>query len=207
MLRPAVILACLSGLPGAELVMRDIGAGLELQPTALDYTVSSGVGDASGSDALSSAVGLELHGRYSLAGTGATHGAVLGLGLAAGRADYPGGGEWSTYTVRGLAGWGWAPTDRVTLLAEALLGLGVARLSLSSDAYDLSTTGAIIEPGVQVGIHVGISDSVIAFGTLGYRRGIARLTGDDTDISLTISGLAVAFGVDWRLSNRPFLLE
>ncbi len=193
----------------SELVVRDLGISLDLPPSGFRYTLTDDAGERSGTDALKSHLGIVLGGRYSLAGTGATSGLVVGGGLAADRATYGSSGSWSSYSLRGTAGWGWAATDRLTLLGEALLGLGAARLSVDGGGTfgSYSARGGLVEPGLQVAATFAMTDELILTGDLGWRRASAKLTGDDADIDVTRSGFAFGVGVAWRFSNRPFLLE
>ena len=203
-------LAALGGTAGAaELVMRDIGVGLELPPAGFTYDLSSSGGDRSGSDSFSSPFGIDLHGRYSLARTGDAVGVVLGAGLAGERASYTTGGTWAAYSVRGTAGGGWAATDRLTLLAEALVGVGIASLDLDSTSTfsAVSVKGPALTIGVQASAHFALSESLVLAGGVGWRRTDAPMTGGGTDAHLVLSGVGAFLALDWRLSDRPFLLE
>ena len=193
----------------AELVIRDVGAGLELPPGGFRFTRHDDAGSTTGSDSFSSGLGLEIHGRWSFARIGDSQGAVTGLALAADRASYSSGGTWSTSEVRGMLGWGWAMNDRLTLLAEGMVGLGVGRLSIdgnsSFDGY--SATGGVISTGLEAVALWSVTDRVILSGVLGYRVSKAKPSGDGVDLDLTLSGFSVALGAEWRITDRPFLLE
>ncbi len=208
-IRSVLLLAAASAAGAAELVIRDIGAEVELPATAFDFTVDDGSSSRSGSDSFEQAVGISIGGRWSFARTGDSSGPVLGISLAADRAAYPGGGSWFQSEVRGQAGWGWALNDRFAVLAEALLGLGAARLTIdgSGDFPSYSARGGILEPGAQAVLLWSVTDSWVVSGTAGYRYARAHLTGDDADVDLTLRGIAVAVGVAWRITDRPFLLE
>jgi hypothetical protein len=204
-----ILLAGATVMPAAELVMRDIGVGLVLPPTNFSYDLTSSAGDRAGSDAFESAYGMELHGRYSLARPGDALGMVLGVAVASGRATYAGGGSWSEYTACGLLGSGWAVTDRLILLGEAKLGLGVGKLNLagSDSMVAVSAAGPLVIGGVQASGHFSLSDSVVIGLGAGWQQTIASLSGDGVDATLKISGVTAFLSLDWRLSDRPFLLE
>lgn len=193
----------------AELVIRDVGLELELPPTGYSFTVTDDTGTRSGNDSFSSGYGAAISGRWSFARIGDASGPVAGIALAIDRASYSTGGSWSSTEVRGQAGWGWALNDRFAVLAEGLLGLGVARLTVDGNGAfpGFTANGGLVSPGVQaVGLY-SINDRWIASATLGYRYSLAKLSGDGTDVDLTLSGFAVGIGLAWRITDRPFLLE
>lgn len=193
----------------AELVIRDVGLELELPPTGYSFTVTDDTGTRSGNDSFSSGYGAAIGGRWSFARIGDASGPVAGIALAIDRASYSTGGSWSSTEVRGQAGWGWALNDRFAVLAEGLLGLGVARLTVDGNGAfpGFTANGGLVSPGVQaVGLY-SINDRWIASATLGYRYSLAKLSGDGTDVDLTLSGFAVGIGLAWRITDRPFLLE
>lgn len=196
-------------LPAAELVMRDIGVGVVLPPTNFSYDLSSNAGDRSGSDAFDSAYGLEVHGRYSLARPGDAIGVVLGAAVASERATYAGGGGWTEFAASGLLGGGWALSDRLILLGEARLGLGVGKLTLGgSDALmGMTATGPLLIGGIQASGRFSLTESVIVGAGVGWQQTVASLSGEGVDMTLQISGAMAFLSLDWRLSDRPFLLE
>jgi hypothetical protein len=204
-----LLLAATTCMPAAELVMRDVGVGLVMPPTDFTYDLTSSAGDRTGSDAFDSAYGLEIHGRYSLARPGDALGVVLGAAVASERATYAGGGSWSEFSACGLLGSGWAVTDRLILLGEAKLGLGVGKLTLAGNESMEAVTaaGPLVIGGVQASGHYSLSDSVVVGLGLGWQQTLASLSGDGVDATLKISGVTAFLSLDWRLSDRPFLLE
>ncbi len=196
-------------LSAAELVMRDLGIGVVLPPTNFTYDLTSNAGDRSGSDAFDSAYGLEIHGRYSLARPGDAVGVVLGAAIASERATYAGGGGWTEFAASGLLGGGWAVSDRFILLGEARLGLGVGKLTLAgSDALvAVTASGPLLIGGIQASGRFSLSESVIIGAGVGWQQTVASLSGEDVDMTLKISGATAFLSLDWRLSDRPFLLE
>jgi len=198
-----------SHVDSAELVIRDIGVGLELPPTGYSFTVTNDTGTRSGSDSFSSAYGASIGGRWSFARIGDASGPVAGIGLAIDHASYATGGKWSSTEVRGEAGWGWALSDRWSVLAEGLLGIGAARLTVDGNGAfpGYSANGGLLTPGAQAVALFSFSDRWIGSATLGYRYGLAKLSGDGTDVDLTVSGFALGIGLAWRITDRPFLLE
>ncbi len=196
-------------LSGAELVMRDIGIGVGLMPTDFAYDINAPAGDRSGSDGFDSAYGVDVHGRYSLARTGDSVGLVLGGVIGAEKADYAPGGSWTAFSVSGLAGCGWAVTDRLVLLGEAQLGLGVGKLSLdgSTAAESVSVSGPLLIGGLQASGRFALTESLIMGLGVGWQQKVASLSGNGVDMTLQISGTTAFLSLDWRLSDRPFLLE
>ncbi len=207
--RPLLLVTRMAALPAAELVMRDIGVGVVLPPTDFTYDVTSDAGDRSGNDSFDSAYGIDLHGRYSLARTGDSIGLVLGAALGAEKADYSAGGTWTEFSASGLVGCGWALSDRWILLGEAQLGLGLGQFDLdaSSAAPALSVSGPLIIGGIQASGRFALTESVILGVGVGWQQTIAPLSGDGVDMILKISGTTAFLSLDWRLSDRPFLLE
>lgn len=207
--RLSLLVICAAALPAAELVMRDIGVGVVAPPTGFTYDVSSDAGDRSGSDSFGSAYGIDLHGRYSLARTGDSIGLVLGAALGAEKADYSAGGSFTAFSGTGLMGCGWAISDRLILLGEAQVGLGLGKLDLdaSSSAEALSVSGPLIIGGVQASGHFALTESLVLALGVGWQETIAPLSGNGVNIDLKISGVTAFLSLDWRLSDRPFLLE
>jgi hypothetical protein len=207
------LLVCLTAaapaVSAAELVIRDIGVGLELPPTGFTYTRHDDAGSTSGDDSFSSGFGVEVHGRWSFARTGDSQGLVAGVALAGDRASYANGGTWATSEVRGLAGWGWAASDRVTLIAEGLLGLGIGRLSIDGNGAfsGYSATGGVISTGIEAAALWSVTDRMVLSGVVGYRISKAKPSGDGVDLDLSLSGFVLALGAEWRITDRPFLLE
>ena len=207
--RLLLVLCVADVVHAAELVIRDVGLQLELPPTDCSFDFTDDNGTRSGNDSFSSGYGAVIGGRWSFARIGDPSGPVAGIDLAINRASYATGGSWSSTEVRGQAGWGWALNDRVAVLAEGLLGFGVARLTVDGNGEfpGFTANGVLKSPGVQaVGLY-SINDRWVASATLGYRYGLAKLSGDGTEVDLTLSGFAVGIGLAWRITDRPFLLE
>lgn len=198
-----------SGVSAAELVVRDVGLAVGVAPSTFSYELSNDAGSRTGEDSLGTNIGIEGHGRYSLAGTGESWGIVLGGGLAAERASYATGGGWLATEVRGLAGLGWAVSDRITLLGEAELGFGVGTVSIDGGgAFPESRfTGRILAPGARAVALVTLNEQCYGTVSAGWRQTRGSFTGDGSDLTLTLSGFTFALGLEWRLSARPALLE
>lgn len=208
--RSLLLVTCLSSVvPAAELVMRDIGVGVVQLPTDFSYDVSAPAGNRSGDDTFDSAYGIDVHGRYSMARTGDSLGLVLGGALGAEQAAYAPGGAWTAFTATGLAGCGWAITDRIILLGEAQVGLGLGQLEIdgSAAANSISVSGPLVRGGVQASGRFALTESVIIGLGVGWLQTMAPLSGDGVDTTLKISGTSAFLSLDWRLSDRPFLLE
>ena len=205
-----LLVTCLYGFtPAAELVMRDIGVGVVQLPTDFSYDVSAPAGDRSGNDSFDSAYGIDVHGRYSMARTGDSIGLVLGGALGAEQATYAPGGAWTAFTATGLAGCGWALTDRIILLGEAQLGLGLGKLDIdgSTAANAIAVSGPLVRGGLQASGRFALTESLIIGLGVGWQQTMAQLSGDGVDTTLKISGTSAFLSLDWRLSDRPFLLE
>ena len=203
------LLMCSCGLPAAELVVRDVGVSVGVAPSSFSYDLSNAAGSRSGDDAFDTNLEVEGHGRYSLAGTGESWGAVVGAGLALQRAGYGSGGGWVSPQVRALAGVGWALSDRWTLLGEAELGLGVGTLRIDGGASfpEQRYRGTVLAPGLRATALMTLSEQWYGSLSAGWRQTRGSFTGDGADLSLTISGFTAALGAEWRFSARPALLE
>jgi len=207
--RHLIVLTIGCGLPAAELVVRDIGVAVGVAPSSFTYDLTNDAGSRSGNDSLGTNIQLEGHGRYSLAGTGESWGVVVGGGLGLERASYASGGSWLASEVRGLAGLGWAFNDRLTMLGEAELGLGYGTLQIDGGSSFPGTrfSGRLLSPGVRAVALITLSEQWYTSLSLGWRQTRGSLTGDGTDLSLTMSGFTAAVGFEWRLSASPALLE
>ena len=203
------LLLCSWGLPGAELVVRDVGLSIGVVPSSFSYDLTNAARSRSGDDAFATNLEVEGRGRYSLAGTGESWGAVVGTGVAVQRAGYGSGGGWLSSQVRALAGIGWALSDRLTLLGEAELGLGVGTLRIDGGASfpEQRYRGAVLAPGLRATVLTTLSEQWYGSLSAGWRQTRGTFSGDGADLALTISGFTAALGAEWRFSARPALLE
>ncbi len=209
---PALIpLACapLSGLSGAELVLRDLGGQVVVLPTAFTFTSSSTGYSTSGSDSFRSGSGLELGGRYAYVPAGSSLGAVAGLDLTSQWYTYAGGEGLTTYGLRPSLGIGWAPLDRLTLVAEGGVSAGSARFALpaSTSAPAFSSAGTSFGYDARLSARWAISERWRLQATLGYLISTTKLSGGGVDFTLDQRGSYIALGVTWQLSTRPTRLE
>ncbi len=199
----------LLGLPAAELVLRDLGGQVVMLPTAFTFTSSSAGYSTSGSDSFRSGSGLELGGRYAYVPAGASFGAVAGLDLAGQWYTYAGGEGLTTYGLRPSLGAGWAPFDRLTLVAEAGVSAGASRFSLpaSASAPAFSSTGTAFGYDLRLSGRWALSDRWRLQAALGYLTSSTKLSGGGVDFTLDQRGTYVALGVTWQFSTRPTRLE
>ncbi|MBA3683704.1 MAG: outer membrane beta-barrel protein [Planctomycetes bacterium] len=206
-----LIAACAtSQLGAAELVVRDIGLGLQMQPSDFSYTVESPSVTTSGSDGFDSGYGIVVRGLYSFTGAGDRHGFLAGLGLGYAQYAYDQSGELVTYGIDGGGGYGFAVTDQLHLSAMARLGLGVAHLELpDSGAFPaFSADGASLSYGVEFGIGYQITERLVIGADLGYRQDNYVLAGThDIDVTLDNTGFVGTLSVCWRLAVTPWRLE
>lgn len=211
MFRPAILLlACLSGAGAAELVVRDLRVGLDLLPVDFQFELQDSTGSESGSDSFDSHYGLTLGGRYSMATTGSSHGAVVGIDLGVSRATYDAAdGMLSTYILAGELGYGWAASDDLTLVGSLRLGIGAASASFDGGGAfaNFAPKGPLLDTGVRVAGLWTLSESVVLDGTIGWRQYVAQLSADDRDLDISNGGLTVSFGFSWRFTSSPWRLE
>ena len=210
MRRAIALVLVLSSLPAAELVVRDLRVGLDLLPLDFAYTLQDSTGSRSGNDVFARHVGLAIGGRYSLARIGDSHGTIVGLDLAASRAEYtPASAVIGTYTLAGELGYGWAMTDEITVLGTGRIGLGAAHGTFngSGSFASYAPSGPLAEYGVRAGALWTVTDAIILDGTLGWRHAVTRMTANGRDLDLDTGGLLVSLGMSWRFTSSPWRLE
>lgn len=210
-MRPAILsLFLLSSIPAAELVVRDLRAGLDLLPVDFGYSLADSTGTRTGNDVFDQHYGLSVGARYSLARIGESHGAVVGVDLGMAQATYaPADGAISSYLVAGELGYAWALTDTWTLAGAGRLGLGLTRAQFdgSGSFASYAPQGPMAEYGARVGVLWSVTDQVVVDGHVGWRASVARLTADGRDLDLDTGGLLVSLGFAWRFTSSPWRLE
>ncbi|MDA3962581.1 MAG: hypothetical protein PF961_17480 [Planctomycetota bacterium] len=207
-------LACcglaLCALGAAESTIRDLTFDIEVLPAKFDYELSSEEVNASASDSFDQAIGLALGGRFGWNFPGSPHSLVTGAQLTYGAYTYdPSSSDYTTYGLRGTAGYGYAIADQWTLLAEFLLEYGMAEFNFgSSDAIDgFSVDGDYYRVGAEVRGVYEISDSWLANAHLGYLMGTSDLTGSGRDLTIDHTGPLFGIGISYRWSAAPTRLE
>ncbi len=198
------IFCALAPLPAAELVVRDVGLRIETLPTEFRYEAVSDGFSRSGTDYLSSHLGLAAGGRYSFAGPGSTWGPVLGadLALMEGRSA---AARLQEIEARGVAGLGMQLGLAWTALIQVTAGIGYGRMSL--DAVDGSSAGELgsLTPGLALWWRTGERARLTV--EAGWRTASAVLRHGGTDIDIRQSGATIGIGFTWGLSRAPWSLE
>jgi hypothetical protein len=202
-----VLLAACAG--AAELVVSDVRLGLVTRPADFDFEVASPTTAASGSDAFDGGLSLEGGLRWSFAGTGQSFGLIVGGDAGADAQAYDGGDGLATLWARAAIGGGWAATDRITVVAEAMAGFGLSTLSLpaSQIAPDYSADGTAL-------LYEARLTGTWQF-TRGFNAGLAAgwliashdLSGDEVEVTLDQSGWYAGLVFGWRLDDTPRPLE
>lgn len=208
--RLVILAAVASTLSAAELVVRDLDAGILARPTAFSYTITTPSIERSDNDAWSGGSGFVGGYRHSLSRPGDSYGLVVGLEGAADGYLYNQEGTFGTFTGRPSLGAGWAPFDGWTFIGEAGYSAGVATLDLpatkaapaftaqgSGSGYDLRASAWWSATGqLQVGVLAG------------WQTMTWKVSGDNsTDMTFTQSGMCYGLGIAWRFSSAPTRLE
>jgi hypothetical protein len=193
----------------AELVVRDLSLGLELQPTSFSYQLKDPNGTRSGNDSFSSGYGAYLGSMWSIAGPGDSGGFLVGGELVYDRFAYANGGSETAYGARLLGGYAYALSDRWGLYGIVDAGAGSASLSLNGHlAFSTyRANGLYYSYAARVGISFAVTDRMIIDGDAGYRTNSDNLSAGNTKVSITSSGLCASVGFRYRFSNSPAPLE
>jgi hypothetical protein len=212
MMRPLVLVAmawcCWSNVQGAELVIRDLQADIELPPTKYSFQLNTPGGNRTGNDGFSSGSALTLGGRYSVSRPGDAFGLVAGVDLElAGYTDSY--SDLLDVGGRASLGAGYAVSDDwvLTLSAGYALGEGKYSANASNGAPQVDVHGPYHGEDVRLDVlyHVTRSIGVTAGG--GYWRDVHKLSGSGSSLQLQRSGLVVGIGVTWRFFSAPVRLE
>jgi hypothetical protein len=205
-LLPLVVGAC---LPAAELVVRDVRAGLATRPLGFDFTLATPTIEASGSDAFAGGIGLEAGGRWSFARPGDAVGAIVGADLLIDGYTYEGGGSLAATALRAAAGGGWAVADRWTATLEAgwLYGPSTLTLPETASAPALEATGTMSGWDVRLGLDAMLTRRIGLGLSLSWLSLSHDLSGDDVTMTLDQAGYAVGVELRWRFTDAPPRLE
>ncbi|MFW5845566.1 MAG: outer membrane beta-barrel protein [Planctomycetota bacterium] len=196
-------------VPAAELVLRDISAGIELRTAAYDFSVDGPTDDSSGSDAFDSSLALRFASVYSLAGTGRRHGPLLGGGILLEQQSFSGGGELTTIGLQLAGGYGWALNDRVQLAAMPYVGYGMSTLALDdrSQFSAVEGDGTSFVYGLRVDCHYAINRRWSLAAGLGYGWTTTEIAAADVDITFEQAALHMGLALTWRWDITPPLLD
>ena len=115
----------------------------------------------------------------------------------------------STASARLSAGLGWAATDRLTVLGEALAGYGLSRIKLpaSAAAADYSADGTVVTYEARVTGTWQFTRGFNAGLMAGWLVANHDLAGDDSSLTLKQNGWYAGLVFAWRISDQPSALE
>jgi hypothetical protein len=203
-----VLLICAGALPAAELVIRDVTLGLTAPPAGFAYEISDSAGTRSGDDAFDAVSGLALGLHWSFAGPGQSTGLVVGGRLVSESSEFVGGGTFTGLGADLDLGYGWAISDRLSLVPmvslsprqhgmEVEAGGAIAGFSASGFGYGY---------GARAVLAYAIADVVVLGLEAGYRRSTASLSGD-RDVQFDTDGMTYGLVLGWRFAATPMGLE
>lgn len=196
--------------PAAEAVVRDLSLLGEQVPVGFDYTLGRFPVQRSGHDALSDHLAWRLAGRWAWSRPGAATAPLLGLDLAWHPSDLANGGSAELLSATPVAGWCWAPLDRLTLAIEGFAGLGLNRLAFPSTAssYGWSASGTCLGAGGRAGARWRFGEGLLLAAEAGWSWWDHRLSsGTMGDLTFTRQGLVLSLGLGWRFGSAPATLE
>ena len=200
--------AALAPLGAEELLVRDLRLGVAMTPTAFSYTTSDALGSTSGDDELTDAYAASLRVSWSWSGAGRSWAPILGTELVAEQASYGTSGDYSQYALRGLAGFGWLPSEDWRLSALAMVGVGRPSFTVPvATGGTVSTAGASASTGLLIDVDYALNRRWSVGIETGWIEEAATLSGDGVDLDLTRSGLTVGLALTWGWSRQPVRLE
>lgn len=206
----AAIILTASGLPAVEPTVRDLTVDVEILPAEFEFDLSSSEVSVSTDDSFDQALGFAIGGRYGLGWPGSPHTFVGGLQGIIGLYEYdPSSASYTNYGLRATLGYGYAISDRWTVLGELLAEFGIAEFEFgSSDAVDGTTLdGDYQRYGLQTRVAFEITDSWLTNAHLGYMFGSAELEGDGRTLDMDQSGFLLGIGCSYRFGGAPERLE
>ncbi len=208
---PTILIPLLLSAPlgAAELVVRDLSAGIELLPTGFTYTLTDPTGSRTGQDSFSSGYGAFVGSVWSIAGPGDSSGFLLGGDLTYATYAYTNGGAYTTYGGRLLGGYAYAISDRWTLSAvvDAGAGSGTFNIVGTSAFKNYTANGLYYSYAARLGASFAVNDSLLVDVDAGYRNTQSNLSAGGTDLTLTGTGICAAIGFRYRFSSSPSPLE
>lgn len=196
-------------LAAAELVVRNLSADLELLPADFDYELDDGVVSRSGSDSFDQVIGLAVGARYSFAGTGDSHGFLVGGQVTVAQGAYGSVGHLTDYGVRIEGGYGYALSDSwmLNLLLRGGYGWATFDLTDNDNFSAVSLSGSGITYGAVVGVDYVVSDRWQISVAGGWQTTSYDLSGSGVDATVDREGFCASLGFLYRLSNQPSPLE
>jgi len=193
----------------AELVVRNLYADLEMLPADFDYELDDGVLKRSGSDSFDQVIGLAVGARYSFAGTGDSHGFLIGGQVTVAQGAYDRVGNLTDYGVRIEGGYGYALNDSwmVNLLLRGGYGWATFDITDNDNFSAVSLSGTGMTYGAGIGVDYVMSDRWQISATVGYQTTTYELSGNGVDATIDRAGFCAGLGFLYRLSNQPSPLE
>ncbi len=203
---------CVSVIPAAELVLRDLRVTIENLPGDFDFSLDNELGSASGSDEFDTGLGITIGGLYGFTGAGDHSGFLAGAELAYGTYGFGSNGDYVTTGVRAFGGYGWQMSDNWYILTEAYVGYALATMTFpSTSAFSsFEADGTNIEYGVRVGAGYVVKEQWLVSLNLGYGFGDAELessSSQDLDLTIEQTGLSVMLGLAYKFRHLPDRLE
>jgi hypothetical protein len=204
----ALLVVCVVACPAAELVIRDVTLGITAPPAGFAYEISDSAGTRSGDDAFDAVSGLAVGLHWSFAGPGQSTGLVVGGRLVSESSEFVGGGTFTGLGADLDLGYGWAISDRLSLVP-------MVSLSPRQHAMDVEAAGSIAgfsasgfgyAYGARAVLAYAIADVVVLGLEAGYRQGSASLSGD-RDVQFDTAGLTYGLVLGWRFAATPMGLE
>lgn len=201
--------ALLPDLAASELVVRNLSMDLELLPADFDYEIDDGVLARSGSDSFDQVIGLAVGARYSFAGTGDSHGFLIGGQVTVAQGAYGSVGHLTDYGLRIEGGYGYAFNDSwmLNLLLRGGYGWATFDMTDNDNFSAVSLSGSGITYGAVIGIDYVMSDRWQFSVSGGYQTTSYDLTGSGVDATIDRAGFCASLGFLYRLSNQPSPLE
>lgn len=207
--RAFLLVGCVVGLQGSELVIRDAFLELEMPPKDFSFAITDSNGTRSGKDSFDSAYGLSINGLYSFAGAGDSHGYVVGGELALAQAAYGSIGHLTSYALRVDGGYGWAYSDNWTIKGLVFVGYGQATLDITGNSAfsAFSASGSQLSYGAKLGVVYSLTDHFLLNTDVGYLIASNELSGGGVDMTIDNAGLIFGFGLTYRFSVSPRPLD
>lgn len=200
------MLSLLAGasLAAAEPIVRDLTVDIELLPAEFEFQFRSAELDLAADDAFDSALGAAVGVRYGFNRAGSRHGLILGGQLTAGQYGYDAtDSTYATYGLRATAGYGFALSDRWTLLVEPMVEYGLA----SWDLAPLDLEGDYWRYGGELRVAWAMSEAWIVNLHGGWMHGESNLDDGDRSLEVEHQGPLLGLGIAWRWSAAPRRLE
>jgi hypothetical protein len=208
-MRPIVPFMLLAACSGAEVARRDVMLAVESSDGGFDYTLGTGIGEFSGSDAFDRMTQARLGVRWAWATAGSPLAPVFGADLE--YLDAPmGTGGMDGYGLSLTAGATWAISEWLAVDAEGFAGLQQVGLELPGQGGStvLQADGLLQRTGIRARLlwHLSRHWSLGAEG--GWASWGGDLSGSDgRDLRLDGSGLGSGIILAWRPSARPGGIE